>query len=53
VEGTTVLTTLLKKLKMNENHLFARSEEILSYLGTYGITMLLLTALLLALILLA
>jgi hypothetical protein len=52
VEGTTVLATVRQKLRMNESRLLVRAEKILFYLGTHGITILLLTALLLGVILL-
>ena len=47
-----MLANLRRKLKRNESRLFARAEDILFYLGTHGMAIVLLTALLLGVILL-
>jgi hypothetical protein len=47
-----MLAALWQKLGRNKSQPFARAEWILFYLGTHGITLLLLTALLLGVILL-
>ena len=47
-----MIANLRQKLRMNESLPFVRAQKILFYLGTHGITILLLTALLLGVILL-
>jgi hypothetical protein len=46
------LAALWQKLRRNKSQPFARAKRILFYLGTHGITLLLLTALLLGVVLL-
>ena len=47
-----MIANLRRKLRMNESHSFVRAGRIFFYLGTHGITILLLTALLIGVILL-
>ena len=48
-----MLATLRQKLRRNQSQPLTRTQEILFYLGTHGLTVLLLAALLLGVILLA